>query len=134
MNRSCYARFLSRKSPKTVLLRTAAHDFLPNLRVTHKFFFPFEQGPQQRCATLRWEPVARTVGGTGSQKVNFLQKRSAKIYVFALLSPFAPFLACFRLVFVSFSARPAHLIPLFLLLPLSSLLPFLHTPFAVRPK
>jgi len=58
------------------------------------------------CATLRWEPIIRTVGITGSQKVNFLQKRSAKIYVFALLSPFAPFLARFRLVFVSFSARP----------------------------
>ena len=27
------------KSPKTVLLRNAAHDFLPNSRVTHKIFF-----------------------------------------------------------------------------------------------
>ena len=41
---SCHARFLlsriSKKSPKTVWLRTAAHDFLPFLRVTHKIFFP----------------------------------------------------------------------------------------------
>ena len=44
-NGSCYAQFLPRKLPKTVLLRTAAHDFLPNLRVTHNIFFPFEQGP-----------------------------------------------------------------------------------------
>ena len=49
-------------------------------------------------AILRWEPVIRTVGVTGSQKVNFLQKRSAKIYVSALLSPFAPFSARSRLV------------------------------------
>ena len=45
-----------------------------------------------------------------AQKVIFLQKRYAKIYVFAFLSPFAPFWARSRLVFVSFSARPeAHL-------------------------
>ena len=42
---------------------------------------------------LRWEPVPRAVGGTESQKVNFLQKRSSKIYVFAFLGPFATFLA-----------------------------------------
>ena len=45
-NGSCYARFLPQKLPKTVLLRTAAHDFSPNLRVTRKNFFPFEQGPR----------------------------------------------------------------------------------------
>ena len=44
-NGSCYARFLPQKLPKTVLLRTAAHDFLPNVRVTHQIFFPLEQGP-----------------------------------------------------------------------------------------
>ena len=53
-NGSCYARFLPQKLPKTVLLRTAAHDFLPFLRVTHKIFFPIRAGvPQQRCATLK---------------------------------------------------------------------------------
>ena len=109
-NRSCYARFLPRKLPKTVLLRTAAHDFLPNLRVTHKIFFPVRAGPpQQRCATLRWEPVTRTVGITGSQKVNFLQKRSAKIYVFALLSP-SPILGAFPARFRFFLCQTgAHL-------------------------
>ena len=30
---------LSQKLPKTVLLRTTAHDFLPNLPVTYKIFF-----------------------------------------------------------------------------------------------
>ena len=53
MNGSCYARFLPRKLPKTVLLRTAARDFMSNLRVTHKNLFPIRAGaPQQRCATL----------------------------------------------------------------------------------
>ena len=41
-NGSCYARILPRKLPKTILLHTTAHAFLPNLRGTHKIFFPFE--------------------------------------------------------------------------------------------
>ena len=41
MNGSCYARFSPQKFLKTVLLRTAAHDFFPNLRVTHKIFFSY---------------------------------------------------------------------------------------------
>ena len=45
-NGSYYARFLPQKLPKTVLLRTAAHNLLPNLRVSHKIFFPFEQNPR----------------------------------------------------------------------------------------
>ena len=45
MNGSCYARFLPRKLLKTVLLRTAAHDFLPNLRVMHMIFFPRHLNP-----------------------------------------------------------------------------------------
>ena len=65
---------------------------------------------QREFQDLRWEAVRRTVGLTGSQKVNFLQKRSAQIYVFAFLAPFAPFLAGSSLIIASFSARPgAHL-------------------------
>jgi len=53
-NGSCYPRFLPRKLPKTVLRRTAAHDFLPNLHVTHNIFFQFEQGPATALFHLRW--------------------------------------------------------------------------------
>ena len=41
---SCCARFLLRKLLKTVLLRTAAHDFLPNKRVTPKIFSKTSRG------------------------------------------------------------------------------------------
>ena len=34
-----------RKLPKTVLLRTVSHDFLPNLYATHKIFSVHERGP-----------------------------------------------------------------------------------------
>ena len=44
-----------------------------------------------KYCNLRWEAVRRTVGL--SQKVYFLQKRSAKIYVFAFSGLFATFLA-----------------------------------------
>ena len=52
-NSSCYAQFLPLKLPKTVLLRTAAHDFLPNLRVTHNIFFPLKQGPATALCHLK---------------------------------------------------------------------------------
>ena len=38
-------------------------------------------------------PVLGRLGERVAQKVNFLQKRSSKIYVFAFLGPFATFLA-----------------------------------------
>ena len=53
MNGSCYARFLPRKLPQTVLLRTAAHDFLPNLRVTHKIFSRSSRGPAAALCHLK---------------------------------------------------------------------------------
>ena len=52
-NGSCYARFLPRKLPKTVLLRTAAHDFLPNLRVTHKIPPRSSRGPATALCHLK---------------------------------------------------------------------------------
>ena len=44
-NGSCYARFLPRKLLKTVLLRTAAHDFFAEFACYAQKKFPFEQGP-----------------------------------------------------------------------------------------
>ena len=61
-NGSCYARFLLRKLPNTVLLRTAAHDFLPNLRVTHEIFFPLEQGPATALCQLKDPPPNKKAG------------------------------------------------------------------------
>ena len=52
-NGSCYAGFLPQKLPKTVLLRTAAHDFLPNLRVTHKIISRSSRGPATALCHLK---------------------------------------------------------------------------------
>ena len=77
-NRSCYARFLLSRNSKNhqkrfcyaplrttfcrfCVLRTAAHDFLPILRVTHKIFFPYEQGPATALCHLKMMNLNRYI-------------------------------------------------------------------------
>ena len=64
MSGSCHARFLPRKLPQTVLLRTAAHDFFAEFACYAQDFFPVRAGaPQQRCAALIgcWQKVGRII-------------------------------------------------------------------------
>ena len=85
------------------MLRTAAHDFLPNLRVTRKIFFLVGAGvPQQRCATLRWDPgLAEMEAGTCSFSLRMwrtVPKRQKHTVIFQIIPE----------QFFSYSRSPRH--------------------------